>query len=131
MTVFTANQLMKSTITFFDADGLLDTSDLDLAPHDFYFPIVVRSGDEAFLLDNVSGLLLNEQLQHHASYDGDVTPVDGGVYVLAPDGELSFATYGSEHKEWTMLLPAKSLVQVEVADEALFVLSESRVTRYE
>jgi hypothetical protein len=53
------------------------------------------------------------------------------AYVLAPDGELSFATYGSEHKEWTMLLPAKSLVQVEVADEALFVLSESRVTRYE
>ena len=49
MTVFTDNQLMKSEITFFGADGLLDTSDLDLAPHDFYFPTVVRSGDEAFL----------------------------------------------------------------------------------
>ena len=129
MTVFTDNQLMKSEITFFGADGLLDTSDLDLAPHDFYFPTVVRYGDETFLLDKMSGLLHDEQLEPSVTYDGDVTAVNGGVYVLAPDGELSFATSGSEHKEWTMQLPEKNLVQLEVADEPLFVLSECRVTR--
>jgi hypothetical protein len=92
-------------------------------------PDVVRYGDETFLLDNMSGLLLDEQLEPRATYDGDVTPVNGGVYVLAPDGELSFATSGGEHKEWTMQLPEKNLVQLEVADEPLFVLSECRVTR--
>lgn len=124
-----SEESIAGEITFYDADG--ERGDIDVDSEEYFYARAFEFGGDSYILDDGSGRIYDDQLEELGRFDGYLTPADGGIYGVEDD-ELSFYEIDQNQAVWSIDIGSSdegfSLVPV---DDAVIVVSEGQVTRYE
>lgn len=118
--------------TVYDREGAV--GDLDLDRGDYFAPLTFEMNGTPYVYDYSSGRVFDEDLEEIGRYDGTVTFVDGGLYSLEEDGEVSYYELGSSSSAWSIdtgfAVDEEFYGSVVALDERLVVVAEDQVVSY-
>ena len=119
---------MDGSVEFYNSSGKMGEVTVDV--DDGWFSAVgMETGGESYIVDVASGRVYDESLEQIGSIDGELTPVEGGVYSMDGD-HLSYYRFDDSRRMWSVGVEPGDSTLVVPDDQGIVVKVDGDLTRF-